>query len=395
MSVSRNFGRRASAVAAMPAAAPPVSLAAAERGLGARIGARIPWFTLALSGVLVARFLEELRTATDYVAPASPGHYSLLAMGASDRAQVLGEGEWWRLFTATVLHGSPAHLIGNLVTFLTVGFLLEPMIGIGWFAAIYFTGGFAGALLSTLVNPADSLSVGASGAIMATLAALFTLSFHAGARRPGLMRRVAGGSLFPALIPTMASGGSVVDINAHFGGCLAGMAIAFVMLIAWNDEEESPPARRLAAGAAGLWLALTAAAFALSVPGYEAYARPGLDLIPPEMLPTNVEAMKADSLALVDHYPKDPRAHFFRGLYLLEQEDAADAEPYFRDAARLAAARPAMSRSLEDWNTALLALSVRAQHREAEAQGIVAPLCSAQDVDLRTRQTLDITRLCK
>jgi len=54
---------------------------------------------------------------------------------------------WWtmvnggRLFTPTAAlqHGSPTHLIGNLVTFLTVGFLLEPMIGIGWFSAIYFT----------------------------------------------------------------------------------------------------------------------------------------------------------------------------------------------------------------------------------------------------------------
>ena len=75
-------------------------------------------------------------------------------MGASDRVQVLGQGEWWRLFTATTLHGSPGHLIGNLVTFLIVGFLLEPMIGIGWFAAIYFTGGFAGAVLSTMLNRA-------------------------------------------------------------------------------------------------------------------------------------------------------------------------------------------------------------------------------------------------
>jgi len=357
---------------------------------------RIPWFTLTLSLVLVARFLEELRGATDYVAPYAPGHYSLLAMGASDSAQVLGQGEWWRLFTATVLHGSPAHLIGNLITFLMVGFLLEPMIGIGWFAAIYFTGGFAGALLSTLFNPADSLSVGASGAIMATLAALFTLSFHAGAKRPGLMRRIASGSLFPALIPAVASGGTVVDINAHFGGCIAGTVIAFGMLIAWNDEEESPPARRAAAVVAGLWLALTGTAFALSAPGYAAYARPGLDFIPPEKLPKNVEAMKSDSLALVEHYPKDPRAHFYRGLYLLEQEDAADAEPYFRDAARLGADSPAMNRALQDWNTALLALSVRAQNRVGEAHAIVTPLCAAGEaLDLRTRQTLAITKLCE
>jgi membrane associated rhomboid family serine protease len=398
---NRSFGKREAAAPPAPRTvarpAPPLSPPAESTPTwGGRLARRIPWFTLTLSLVLVARFLEELRCATDYIAPYAPGHYSLLAMGASDRAQVLGQGEWWRLFTATVLHGSPAHLIGNLITFLMVGFLLEPMIGIGWFAAIYFTGGFAGALLSTLFNPADSLSVGASGAIMATLAALFALSFHVGAKRPALMRRIASGSLFPALIPTVASGGTVMDINAHFGGCIAGTVIAFGMLIAWNDEEENPPARRVAAAAASLWLALTGTAFALATPGYAAYARPGLDLIPPEKLPKDVEAMKADSLALVEHYPKDPRAHFYRGLYLLEQEDAADAEPYFRDASRLGATVPAMSPALQDWNTALLALSVRAQHRGSEARTIVAPLCAAGNaLDVRTRQTLEITQLCK
>ena len=75
--------------------------------------------------------------------------------------------------------------------------------------------------------------------------------------------------------------------------------------------------------------------------------------------------MKADSLALVDKYPKDPRAHLFRGLYLLEQQDVADAEPYFRDAARLGRTSPVMTRDFQDWNTALLALTVRVQHRKA------------------------------
>ena len=93
------------------------------------------------------RFTIEQKAATDFSAPGVPGHFSLLAMGASDRTQVLVHGEWWRLFTATMLHGSAEHLTGNLITFLLVGFLLEPMIGIGWFAAIYFTGGFAGAVL--------------------------------------------------------------------------------------------------------------------------------------------------------------------------------------------------------------------------------------------------------
>jgi hypothetical protein len=308
---------------------------------------------------------------------------------------VLAHGEWWRLFTATMLHGSPAHLIGNLMTFLIVGLLLEPMIGIGWFSAIYFSGGFAGAVASTMLNPPDALSVGASGAIMATLAALFTLSFHAGAPRPHLMRRVAAGSLIPALMPVVERGGVVADVNAHLGGFLAGACIAFLMLIIWNDEDATPPARTLAAIIAGLWVAMTGAAFAASGQSYAHYARPGLDFIPPSAMPKNVETLKADSLSLVDKYPKDPRAHLFRGLYLLEQQNVADAEPYFREAARLGETSPVMTRDFQDWNRALLALSVGAQHRKAEAHTIAAPLCAdTSALDQRTRQTLEITKLC-
>jgi membrane associated rhomboid family serine protease len=365
--------------------------------LVARIAARIPWFTLTLNGVLVTRFLTELRSATDYIAPYSPGHFTLLAAGAYSRVQVLQHGEWWRLFTAAVLHGSPAHLVGNVVTFLVVGFLLEPMIGIGWFSAIYFTGGFAGALLSTLLNDPETLSVGASGAIMATLAALFTLSFHAGAPRPSLMRRVAAGSLFPALMPSVAHGGAVTDINAHLGGCLAGAGIAFVLLIAWNDEEEAPPNRSLAAVIAGFWLAMTGWAFTASGHSYVDYARPGLDYIPPSQLPKDIDRVKAaDSLSLVDKYPKDPRARLFRGLYLLEQRRVSDAEPYFRDAERLGETSPVMTREFQDWNRALLALTVRAQNRGAEARTIVGPLCAdTADLDQRTQQTLEIAKLCR
>lgn len=396
VSIDRAFGKRgAGAPVLVRRPLPALQTKNTQPGFISQAARRVPWFTLTLSSVLVTRFLAELRAATDHIAPHAPGHFSLLAAGASDRAQVLAHGEWWRLFTATMLHGSPAHLIGNLVTFLTVGVLLEPMIGIGWFSAIYFSGGFVGAVASMLLNPPDALSVGASGAIMATLAALFSLSFHAGAPKPRLMRRVAAGSLIPALMPVVERGGVVTDVNAHLGGFVAGACLAFLMLIIWNDEEATPPARTLAAIIAGLWVVMTGTAFAASSQSYAHYARPGLDFIPPGDMPRNVDALKADSLSLVDKYPKDPRAHLFRGLYLLEQQNVADAERYFREAARLGETSPVMTRDFQDWNRALLGLSVGVQQRQAEARSIVAPLCAdLPALDQRTRQTLEIIKLC-
>ena len=125
---------------------------------------------------------------------------------------------------------------------------------------------------------------------MATLAALFTLSFHAG--RTAAEPDAAGGGRLAVSGPDahVAHGGAVVDINAHLGGCLAGACIAFVMLIAWNDEEDTPPARSIAAVIAGLWLARDGAcALPPPVKAMSHYARPGLDFIPPAEMPKDVE----------------------------------------------------------------------------------------------------------
>jgi rhomboid protease GluP len=391
-----SFGKRAAAAPARaqaaaataePAPAPIAPVSPLVQTLS-----RLPYFTAVLSLVLIYRFKAELAAATDWEAPNAPGYYSLLAMGASGRQQILEQGEWWRLFTAASLHGSLDHLIGNLITFAIVGLLLEPMIGIGWFAAIYFTGGFVGTVLSVAFNPADVMSVGASGAIMATLAALFALSFHVGAPRPNLMRRVAAGALFPAMIPAVTSGGATVDVHAHLGGCLAGAGLAFAMLIFWREEDAHPPGRSIAATIAGLWVALTAWAFSASTQTYAHYAKDGFDYIPPHEMPKD---MLSGSYALVEKYGKDPRAHMFRGLYFLGKRNAADAEPYFRAALRLGEKSPVMGDGFRDWSVVLLALSVHAQRRSTEAQGIVAPVCARRDtLDRRTRETLQITRLC-
>lgn len=421
VSRAASFGKRAVAAAPAHAAAPraspagdsdqpdsrPASVIAALNGGDTRVRpaavappgriasffSRLPWFTFALSYVLVCRFNAETRAATDWNAPGAPGHFTLLAMGGVSRAQVQGHGEWWRLFTATALHGSTAHLVGNLITFIIVGFLLEPMVGIGWFAAIYLTGGFAGAMLSMLLNPADMLSVGASGAIMATLAALFTLSFHTGAPRPRLMRRVAGFSLFPALLPSV-SGGAITDINAHLGGALAGTAIAFLMLIVWNEHEETPPARSLAAAIAGAWVGLTVYAFSMSSGTFAQYAKDGVDYIQPADMPKDVETMQANSYSLVEKYPRDPRSHLFRGIYFLERNDVSDAEPYFRSAIALSEKSRIMSPAFHDWTKALLALDIRALGRGDEARTVAAPLCARTDLDSRTQRTLEAGKLC-
>lgn len=53
-----------------------------------------------------------------------------------------------RMLTATFLHGSFDHLLGNMLFLLALGTLLEGAIGSGWFLALYLLGGFGASLAS-------------------------------------------------------------------------------------------------------------------------------------------------------------------------------------------------------------------------------------------------------
>jgi len=169
---------------------------------------------------------------------------------------------------------------------------------------------------------------------------------------------------------------------------------AFVVMAAWRESDDQPQGRSPAAIVAGLWAALTVWAFVSASTTYVQYAKDGLDYIPPTEIPDDSATMQEKSFALVEKYPKDPRARMFRGLYFLDKQDLSDAEPYFREAVRLEEARPTMTRAFRDWNTALLAVTVFYEHRPDEARAIAAPLCGSSRVDARAQNVLDMGKLC-
>ncbi|MEK6287355.1 MAG: rhomboid family intramembrane serine protease [Acidobacteriota bacterium] len=86
-------------------------------------------------------------------------------------------GDWkpHQLITAAFLHGGSLHLFGNLIFFFAVAFSLEDLWGRGVFLGFYLLGA-AASCIPGLVNPAAVPSIGASGAISATMGAfLFRL----------------------------------------------------------------------------------------------------------------------------------------------------------------------------------------------------------------------------
>ncbi len=86
-------------------------------------------------------------------------------------------GKWkpYQLITAAFLHGGNLHLFGNLIFFFAVAFSLEDLWGRGVFLGFYLLGA-AASCIPGLVHPAAVPSIGASGAISATMGAfLFRL----------------------------------------------------------------------------------------------------------------------------------------------------------------------------------------------------------------------------
>src|SRR5262249_30622157 len=73
-------------------------------------------------------------------------------------------GEWWRLWSATLLHVGPLHLGVNMLSLWWLGRLVEQMFGSLRFAAIYVLAGLGGSVAS-LYFGGPGTSAGASGAI--------------------------------------------------------------------------------------------------------------------------------------------------------------------------------------------------------------------------------------
>jgi rhomboid protease GluP len=336
---------------------------------------RFPFVSVFLLGLMAGIYALEVRYAPGGMVTAR----GVAEFGALEGDLVLRSFEWWRLFTAPLLHGSWGHLIGNAVVFVIVGFSLEPLIGPRWFAGLFALGALGGSLTSLFLNPADIPSVGASGAIMGVLGAAFICG--ASARSGPKGRKMQSRALFfilPALIPF--SGGGHTDFSAHLGGLLTGIAMGTVLLAGWARGEDRPAFGEAGAVIGGLFLAIALAAFLLLAgkPGNAAVvADTASGLIPETEMPEGLSVPSERARALLDKYPHDPRAHLFRGFaFLQDDRDLADAESQFREALDekdVAAAH--LGETYTKTVTVLLAITFSYEGKPDLAQSYGAPLC--------------------
>ncbi len=91
----------------------------------------------------------------------------------------LEKGEYWRLLTAMFVHFGISHLICNLYALYVLGPDAEWILGRPMFLVIYFAAGIMGNLLTWFYDKKknkNTVSAGASGAIMGLLGVFFVLA---------------------------------------------------------------------------------------------------------------------------------------------------------------------------------------------------------------------------
>ena len=271
-------------------------------------GFAAPWLTFALLAALIGVFIQENIFPVTPAVRGAPSLATLIAMGALNHASILLHGEWYRLFTAPLLHANFGHLVGNGVALLLGGWLLERLVGRLWFLVFFATGALGGSLASLAIQPANLVSVGASGALMGMFAGVFVCSFRmssATSSRIGLQvssLRI----LVPSVLPFFSSAkGEHIDYGAHIGGALAGAALALALLLCWPQTAFIPQWRRAAAIIAAIGLVAFLGSAGLAVANYPRYQAAATHL--PATLPP------APSRPVPPPAAADGRASYLRG----------------------------------------------------------------------------------
>lgn len=184
---------------------------------GGRPDPVVTWTLLALAvGIGVSMFL---------LGQGSPW----LELLALDKAAV-SDGEYWRLLTPILVHGSVIHLAFNMYALWIIGPIVETLYGSPRYLFIFLACAAAGSAASYVVSPAP-FSVGASGAIFGLFGMLLVADR---VHKPALTRNARSLTMQIGVLIgiNLLIGLSIpgIDNAAHVGGLVAGAWLGFVMV---------------------------------------------------------------------------------------------------------------------------------------------------------------------
>lgn len=130
----------------------------------------------------------------------------------------------YRMLTSIFIHESPLHVLLNMYSLFLVGPALESMLGRVRYLALFLVAGFGGSVGVLLIGSPQVAVLGASGAIFGLFGAYFLIARRLGGNATQFLVVIVL-NLVIGFIP-----GFGIAWQAHVGGLITGLAIAFVYL---------------------------------------------------------------------------------------------------------------------------------------------------------------------
>ena len=157
-----------------------------------------------------------------YFLPILFGQYNYVINLMCVHGPSIRAGQFYRLFTGMILHGSVLHLFFNCYSLYSIGSQLEGFLGKIKYLIIYIFSGVCGALLSITFS-GNTASIGASGAIFGLMGALLYFGYYYRVYIGNVVRS----QIIPLIVINLGFGFlmSGIDNAAHVGGLIGGVII--------------------------------------------------------------------------------------------------------------------------------------------------------------------------
>lgn len=210
---------------------------------------------------------------------------ALVQLGAKVPVFIRG-GEWWRLLSALPLHSDPIAALVNSLVLLSLGMVLEKLLGSVRFLTLYIGAGLLGSLFGTFgpVGLQAAVGVGSTGTLFGLLSAAAALALRPvglpTAMAVRLMRLGLLNLAFNIVLSLLPELGRLLHLGfiatlpgldrlAHLGGLVGGAVLilsgALRPLRIGDKPSPNTLAERVHVGIAGLLAVLLAASMAVAL----------------------------------------------------------------------------------------------------------------------------------
>jgi rhomboid protease GluP len=207
------------------------SMAKVSKGISELFGGHAPVTTILL-------IVNVIMFAIEFMAMAANGQGGGLTilwgvggvptyrLGASFHFAIFEMHEWYRLVTATYLHGGLIHIGFNMMVLMDIGPVVEELYGSARFFFLYTVTGAAGFFASAYFG-GERLSVGASAPILGLIGIMIAVT----TRRPGVQMQQLRSRLISWVVSIFVFGFLMrgIDNWAHGGGLVAGFILGRIV----------------------------------------------------------------------------------------------------------------------------------------------------------------------